>query len=145
MHGINNGKVIQVCVLRIQVFKDVMLCCWVSSSQCSKGVMILLKCHGPLTCRHSITLWEIWMLSNPTVRTPNLAAWCLAHKGNIALILTITDMDQFERRCAALMMASIKVAFYQGCDVYSLVHCFQSIFYSIMNMTIEGPSEPFTQ
>ena len=53
------------------------------------------QCHEPLTCGHSITVWEIWMLSNPTVRTLNLAAWCLAYEGNIAFILTITYVNQF--------------------------------------------------
>jgi len=42
------------------------------------------------------------------------------------------------------MMASVKVTFYQGCDVYNLVPCFQSVFCSIMSMKIADPSEPVT-
>jgi len=95
MHGINNVKLIEVCVLRIRVSRNVTLCRWVSSSYCSKDMMMLLKCHVLLTYGHSITLWEIWMLSNPTLRTLNLAAWCPAYEGNIAFILTITFVNQF--------------------------------------------------
>jgi len=42
------------------------------------------------------------------------------------------------------MVASVKVTFYQGCTVYNLVLCFQSMFYSIMTMKIADPSEPVT-
>jgi len=42
------------------------------------------------------------------------------------------------------MMASVKVTFYQGPDVYNLVLCFQSIFCSIMTMKIADPSESVT-
>jgi len=40
------------------------------------------------------------------------------------------------------MMASVKVTFYQGHDVYNLVLCFQSVFYFIKTMKIADPSEP---
>jgi hypothetical protein len=40
------------------------------------------------------------MLINLTVRTLNLAAWCLAYKGNIALIQTITYTVCSESCCA---------------------------------------------